>query len=154
MQVKYYEMMKGMFHMRKLLSLMSLLLVCMLLPVMVLAQTQEEWNLSCNYKTSCATSVLATGTREPKGTIPANTYVKITGTLNDDLCIIQYMINGQTTKGVVSRSNLIRCTSQYRKPDGWADNVHELDPEHDKILESNTVILVAPSLLQDGDKEF
>ena len=83
----------------------ALILLLLLLPVMALAQTQEEWNLSCNWKTSCATPVLATGTREPKGTISANTYVKITGTLNDDLCIIQYMINGQTTKGVVSRSN-------------------------------------------------
>ena len=132
----------------------ALILLLLLLPVMALAQTQEEWNLSCNWKTSCATPVLATGTREPQGTLPANSYVKITGTLIDDLCIIQYMINGQTTKGVVSRSNLIRCTSQYRKPDGWADNVHELDPEHDKILESNTVILVAPSLLQEGNKDY
>lgn len=140
--------------MRKLLTLTALLMACLLLPVMALAQTQEEWNLSCTYKTSCATSVLATGTREPKGTIPANTYVKITGTLNDNLCIIQYMINGQTSKGVVSRSNLIRCTSQYRKDDGWAENVHELDPEHDEILESHDVILVAPSLLQEGNKDY
>ena len=140
--------------MRKLIAFVSLLLICTLLPVMAMAQTQEEWNLSCTWKPSCATPVLATGTREPKGTLPANTYVKIKSDGAEGLCIINYMVNGSKSTGLVLRSNLIRCTSQYRKPDGWADNVHELDPNHDKILESNTVILVAPSLLQQGNKDY
>lgn len=131
-----------------------IVLLMMLLPMVCFAQTQEEWNLSCTWKTSCATPVLATGTREPKGTLPANTYVKIKSDGADGLCIINYMVNGSKSTGLVLRSNLIRCTSQYRKPDGWADNVHELDPNHDKILESNTVILVAPSLLQEGNKDY
>lgn len=141
--------------MRKLLSLMTLLLVCMLLPVMAFAQTQEEWNLSCTYKTAASTTVYRTDAKdEIKEIIPANTYVKIKSDGADGLCVINYMVNGAKSTGLVLRSNLIRCTSSYRKPDGWADNVHELDPEHDKILESNTVILVAPSLLQDGDKDY
>ena len=138
--------------MKKCFALIVLLLI--LIPTVCFAQTQEEWNLSCTWKTSCATPVLATGTREPKGTLPANTYVKIKSDGADGLCIINYMVNGSKSTGLVLRSNLIRCTSQYRKPDGWAENVHELDPNHDKILESNTVILVAPSLLQDGDKDY
>lgn len=147
-----YEKMKEICRMNRRFAVIVLLM--MLLPTVCLAQTQEEWNLSCTWKTSCATPVLATGTREPKGTLPANTYVKIKCDGADGLCIINYMVNGSKSTGLVLRSNLIRCTSQYRKPDGWAENVHELDPNHDKILESNTVILVAPSLLQEGNKDY
>lgn len=141
--------------MRKLLSAVTLLLICTLLPVMALAQTQEEWNLSCTYKTAASTKVYRTDAKEEiKEIIPANTYVKIKSDGADGLCVINYMVNGAKSTGLVLRSNLIRCTSQYRKPDGWAENVHELDPNHDKILESHAVILVAPSLLQQGDKDY
>ena len=133
----------------------ALILLLILLPVMAFAQTQEEWNLSCNYKTAKTTTVYVLGQDNVvQEVIPANTYVKIYDSIGDDVRKIQYMIGGVTRKGKVSTSSLVRCSSQYRKPDGWAENVHELDPNHDKILESNTVILVAPSLLQDGDKDY
>ena len=133
----------------------ALILLLILLPVMALAQTQEEWNLSCNYKTAKTTTVYVLGQDNVvQEVIPANTYVKIYDSIGDDVRKIQYMIGGVTRKGKVSTSSLVRCSSQYRKPDGWAENVHELDPNHDKILESNTVILVAPSLLQEGNKDY
>lgn len=147
-----YKKMKEMCQMKRRFAVIVLLM--MLLPTVCFAQTQEEWNLSCTWKTSCETPVLATGTRESKGTLPANTYVKIKSDGADGLCIINYMVNGSKSTGLVLRSNLIRCTSQYRKPDGWAENVHELDPNHDKILAPHDVILVAPSLLQQGDKDY
>ena len=140
--------------MRKLLSLMTLLLVCMLLPVMAFAQTQEEWNLSCMLKTSGSTTVYTTGTREFKETIPANTYVKIQDTLTDGLCVIRYMLNGRTSAGVVARSSLVFCTSTVRGNGGYATTVHELDPDHDEILASKPVINVAESLLLQGEKDY
>ena len=38
-----------------------LFLVLLLLPTAALAMTQEEWNLSCHWKTKCATTVLEAG---------------------------------------------------------------------------------------------
>ena len=140
--------------MRKLLTLTALLMACLLLPGMALAQTQEEWNLSCMLKTSCSTTVYATGTREFKETIPANTYVKIQDTLTDGLCVIRYMLNGQTSSGVVARSSLVFCTSTVRGNGGYATTVHELDPDHDEILANTPVINVAESLLLQGDKDY
>lgn len=141
--------------MRSLLKLTCLLMVVLLSPIVALAQTQEEWNLSCTYKTSKTTTVYVLGQDNVvQEVIPANTYVKIYDSIGDDVKKIQYMIGGVKRKGKVATSSLIRCTSSYRKPDGWADNVHELDPKHDEILETNTVILVAPSLLQEGNKDY
>ena len=136
--------------MRKFLTLLLLLLI----PVMALAQTQEEWNLSCMLKTSGSTTVYTTGTREFKETIPANTYVKIQDTLTDGLCVIRYMLNGRTSAGVVARSSLVFCTSTVRGNGGYATTVHELDPDHDEILASKPVINVAESLLLQGEKDY
>ena len=132
-----------------------ILFLILLLPAIGFAQTQEEWNLSCNYKTSQSTTVTRiVGDNEEYETIPANTYVRITDSVGDDRKVIRYMINGVTRSGMVPSSCLIRCSSQYRQSDGMAENVHELDPNHDQILENNDVILVAPSLLQDGTSDY
>lgn len=141
--------------MKKLFCIVSILLVITMLPVVVFAQTQEEWNLSCNYKTSCSTTVTRiVGDSEEYETIPANTYVRITDSVGDDKKVIKYMINGVTRSGMVSSSCLVRCSSQYRQPDGYAENVHELDPNHDEIVANNPVILIAPSLLEQGDADY
>lgn len=135
--------------------ILSILIAVLLLPIVAFAQTQEEWDLSCNYKTSRSTTVTRiVGDNEEYETIPANTYVRITDSVGDDRKVIRYMINGVTRSGMVPSSSLIRCSSQYRQSDGMAENVHELDPNHDQILESNDVILVAPSLLQDGTTDY
>ena len=132
-----------------------LLLLILILPAIGFAQTQEEWNLSCNYKTSRSTTVTRiVGDTEEYETIPANTYVRITDSVGDDRKVIKYMINGVTRSGMVPSSCLVRCSSQYRQPDGHAENVHELDPNHDQILENNDVILVAPSVLQEGTGDY
>ena len=141
--------------MRTINKLICLMMLLLLMPTVSLAQTQEEWNLSCNLKTSCSTTVYKTEAKhEIKETIPANTYVKIKSGGADGFCVINYMINGQKRTGLVMRSNLIRCTSTVRGSSGYADSVHELDPNHDAILASKPVINVADSLLQQGDKDY
>lgn len=141
--------------MRTINKLICLMMLLLLMPTVSLAQTQEEWNLSCNFKTSKSTTVYVLGKAdEVLEVIPANTYVKITDSIGKDMKKIQYMIGGVTRKGKVSASCLVRCSSQYRQSNGMAENVHELDPNHDSILASHDVILVAPSLLQEGDKDY
>lgn len=141
--------------MKKLFCIVSFLLVMTMLPVVAFAQTQEEWNLSCNNKTSSSTTVYKTDAKdEIKETIPANTYVKIQGSGTDGLCVITYMVNGRKSTGLVKRSNLVSCSSQVRGSNGIADNVHELDPDHDKILQEGKVVSVAESLLQSGTTDY
>ena len=135
--------------------ILSILIAVLLLPIVAFAQTQEEWNLSCNNKTSCSTTVYKTDAKhEVKETIPANTYVKIQGSGTDGMCVITYMLNGRKSTGLVQRSNLIGCSSQVRGSNGIADNVHELDPNHDKILQGGEVVSVAESVLLNGTTDY
>lgn len=141
--------------MRTINRFICLMMLLFLMPTVGFAQTQEEWNLSCNFKTSKSTTVYVLGKAdEVLEVIPANTYVKNTDSVGNDTRIIQYMIGGVTRKGKVSASCLVRCSSQCRQSNGMAENVHELDPNHDSILATHDVILVAPSLLQEGDKDY
>lgn len=141
--------------MKNLQYSLCLLLLVVLLPAVAFAQTQEEWNLSCNNKTSCSTTVYKTDAKdEVKETIPANTYVQIQGSGTDGMCVITYMVNGRKSTGLVQRSNLVRCSSQVRGSNGIADNVHELDPNHDQILQQGEVVYVADSVLLNGTTDY
>ena len=141
--------------MKKLFCIVSFLLVMTMLPVVAFAQTQEEWNLSCRSKTSRSTTVYKIGTEnEVQETIPANTYVKIYDSTGNDMKKIRYMIGGQVRTGKVYSSNLVSVVSSYRGDSGYADDVHELDPNHDEILQQNEVITIAESLLQNGSADY
>ncbi|MBQ7865334.1 MAG: SH3 domain-containing protein [Clostridia bacterium] len=48
----------------------------------------------------------------------------------------------------------MKCTSSVRGSSGYAEGVHELDPNHDEILKNNKVITVAESLLQSGTTDY
>ena len=56
-----YKLMHRFYRMRKMLAMCSLLLVCMLLPVMAQADSLYEWNRSCRRKTICETKVYSGG---------------------------------------------------------------------------------------------
>ncbi len=140
--------------MKKLFCIVSILLVLTLLPAIALAQTQEEWNLSCNLKTSGSTTVYKIGTEnEVQETIPANTYVRIYDSVKE-MKKIRYMIGGSIRTGKVYSFDLVKCTSSVRGSSGYAEGVHELDPNHDEILKNNKVITVAESLLQSGTTDY
>lgn len=87
--------------MRKMLVLCSLLLVCMLLPVMAQADSLYEWNRSCRRKTICETKVYSGGdTNRVIAILPANTYVK-PGFGTDEWLPINYMTaSGQRGSGL------------------------------------------------------
>lgn len=141
--------------MKKLFCIVSFLLVMTMLPVVAFAQTQEEWNLSCNLKTSGSTTVYKIGTEnEVQETIPANTYVKVYDSTGNDMKKIRYMIGGSIRTGKVYSSALVSCTSSVRGSSGYAENVHELDPNHDAILQSSVVSTIAESLLLNGTTDY
>ena len=136
-------------------TIICALLFLILLPTAALAMTQEEWNLSCHWKTKCATTVLEAGPdMEFKEVIPANTYVRIYDTFINNQKKIRYMVNGRESRGIVSGDNLIKCTSTYRGESGFAERVHELDPNHDQILADEQVITLAESLLYYGTSDY
>ena len=88
--------------MKAMRTVVCLLVLLVLLPTVAMAQTQEEWNLSCNNKTACSTTVYKTDAKdEVKETIPTNTYVKIQGSGTDGMCVITYMVNGRKSTGLV-----------------------------------------------------
>ena len=133
---------------------LCILIAVLLLPAAAFAQTQEEWNLSCRWKTSCSTTVYALGTdHEVQETIPANTYVRIYDSVGE-MKKIRYMIGGSQRTGLVDSSNLVKCTSSVRGSSGYAEGVHELDPNHDEILQNSEVITIAESLLQNGTTDY
>ena len=136
-------------------TIICALLFLILLPTAALAMTQEEWNLSCRLKTKCTTTVYVIGTQnDVQEIIPANTYVKVYDTTGNDLKKIRFMVDGQIRNGKVPASNLVTVTSSYRGSSGYAEDVHELDPNHDEILKQNQVITVAESLLQFGTTDY
>lgn len=137
--------------MRKFLAWLLLLWI----PVMAFAQTQEEWNLSCNYKTSRSVDMYQYPNHQGDylGILPANTYVVIQSTM-DGYKGVSWKRDGRSGYGWVEAGALVRCTSTVRGSSGYADSVHELDPNHDSILASKPVINVADSLLKQGDKDY
>lgn len=119
------------------------------------AMTQDEWNRSCNNKTSCSTTVYVIGTYDTvKEIIPANTYLQVEESIGNNMKKVSYMIGGVKRRGKISDSVIIRCSSQYRGSNGLAYGVHELDPKHDALLESHLVSYIAPSLLAEGNKDY
>lgn len=141
--------------MRTMKTIFCIFLVVLMLPAAAFAQTQEEWNLSCTNKTSSSTTVYKIGTEnEVQETIPANTYVKIYDSTGNDMKKIRYMIGGSIRTGKVYSSALVSCVSSVRGNSGYADNVHELDPNHDEILQNSEVITIAESLLQNGSTDY
>lgn len=135
--------------MKRILFCLMLLMLC---AGTALAQTQEEWNLSCNWKTASSATVYDMRTDEPTvvGTVPAGAYVRIEN--RDDVngrMAISWMSGGVKYYGWTT-VKVVRCTSSYRGGSGMAEGVHELDPNHDEIIRSNEVITLADSLVLSG----
>ncbi len=141
---------------KKLLACL-LVLTCLLPASGALAITQEEWNLSCNSKTSRSVDAYQYPGPDDRGkfiaTLPANTYVHKDDS-TDGWTGVTWMINGVKGYGWVEEALLVRCSSQIRGSDGFAHNIHELDPRHDRKVSQNLVILIAPSLLAEGKTDY
>lgn len=104
------------------------------MPFYALAQTAEDWNLSCPWKTKSQTTVYSAGEkgdvselalRPVADTIPKNTYCQIV-TMDGDNCLIAYMIGGEERSGFVARDDLKSAYMLLRREDGTVVNLHEL----------------------------
>ncbi len=135
--------------------LICVLMVCLFFPGIGMAQTQEEWNLSCVYKLSVSSPVYSRtsgyGRDNPRGdyvtTLSANTYVKKGG--GSGWVQVTWMSGGSTSSGYVWSEDLVRCASMVLVKDGDQEimtDVSELDPNHDAIVNNNHVKELAPSL--------
>ena len=116
------------------LALISILIV----PCFAAAETQQEFELRCNKKTTTGAPVYNSINYDHVQTdyIPAGTYVQVTSSISgSDWRYFTYMVNGVKKKGW-SQVKLIDCFSVIRKSDGFAYNIHENDPDYEaKIKE-------------------
>lgn len=120
--------MKRVLHVRKLLSLMTLLLVCTLLPVMASADDLYEWNRSCRRKTICETKIYSGGdTNRLKAVIPANTYVKVHGGATDKWVEISYKTaSGESGIGLADPKCIGSAVIVYTDSEGGRWGMQEL----------------------------
>lgn len=113
-------------------------LICLLLPVLALAQSQTEWNRSCTKKTiASATLYLADGDDlRTAETVPAGAYIKQLA--NDEVCAAHGMAritwcntSGATHTGYVYPSVIGAATVSYKLPSGRTVRIPEalLDDE-------------------------
>ena len=121
-------------HIALFLALISILIV----PCFAAAETQQEFELRCNKKTTTGAPVYNSINYDHVQTdyIPAGTYVQVTSSISgSDWRYFTYMVNGVKKKGW-SQVKLIDCFSVIRKSDGFAYNIHENDPDYEaKIKE-------------------
>ena len=113
--------------MRKMLTLCSLLLACVLLPVMAQADSLYEWNRSCRRKMSQTTTVYsgADPTRAID-TIAAGTYVKV-GSQTEHRAWITYMkSDGTCRSGYVDPATVGSAVIFFTDAEGDRRGIQEL----------------------------
>ena len=113
--------------MRRLLSLCSLMLVCLLLPVMASADSLYEWNRSCRRKTICETKIYSGGdTTRVIATLPPNTYVK-PGFGTDEWLTITFMTSsGITRMGLAKPACIGSAVISFTDVNGDRRGIQEL----------------------------
>lgn len=113
--------------MRKMLALCSLLLACVLLPVMAQADALYEWNRSCRRKTICTTKVYSGGdTTRVIATIPANTYVKVHGATDQWADISYKTASGQSGRGLAKPDCIGSAVISFTDANGERQGIQEL----------------------------
>ncbi len=122
--------------MKKIAVLASALLICLMLPAIASAMTQEEWDQECRAKTSNATTLYAiesdpaasTDTAQMKeiGSLPGGTYVK-TGQFDYDLNMwqIAYLKDGSLCEAWVEKNKIVGASADIRFDDGSYTTVPE-----------------------------
>ena len=131
--------------MKKLVVLTSVLLILLMLPVMALAITQEEWNQDCRAKTSNTTTLYAiendptatdTALLKEIGSLPGGTYVK-TGQYDYDLKMwkIAYLKDGSLSEAWVEKNKVVGAyTIIYLDNGGHFDVPEAVAKDTDALL--------------------
>ena len=113
--------------MRKMLAMCSLLLVCMLLPVMASADALYEWNRSCRRKMSSTTTVYSGGdVVRVTDTIPAGTYVKVLSQVETRAWINYMKSDGVLRHGFVDPKCIGSAVIAFTDANGERRGIQEL----------------------------
>ncbi len=113
--------------MRKMLAMCSLLLVCMLLPVMASADALYEWNRSCRRKMSSTTTVYSGGdVMRVTDTIPAGTYVKVLSQVETRAWINYMKSDGVLRHGFVDPKCIGSAVIAFTDANGERRGIQEL----------------------------
>ena len=122
----------------RLITLCIILTLVVMFPVLAQAETKEEFELSCNMKTTSACTVYdSSAMNTVVASIPAGTYVHFKGGSVGDWTRIEFYHNGSILIGW-AEVKLTQASSVVRKGD-TAYNVHELDPDYDEKMQEGTV---------------
>ena len=121
--------------MKKLIVLWMTLVLTVCVTASALAQTQDEFELSCREKTAGAALVYAQGAENAAAVemLPAGTYVQVldvTGGWRE----ILWMSGGVCQSGWTD-AELESCMESVRDARGFVYDVHENDPDYDEIIE-------------------
>lgn len=113
--------------MRKLLAAVTLLMVCLLLPVMASADSLYEWNRSCRRKMSSTTTVYSGGdVMRVTDTIPAGTYVKVLSQVETRAWINYMKSDGVLRHGFVDPKCIGSAVIVFTDADGDRHGIQEL----------------------------
>lgn len=119
---------------------LSVLLVSVVLALCVmasaLAQSQDEFELSCREKTAGTAIVYAHGDESaaPVDMLPAGTYVQVLDYASGGWREIIWMSGGVCQKGWTD-AELESCMESVEDACGFVYELHENDPEYDKIVD-------------------
>lgn len=119
--------------MKKYIGLL-LTLICVLMASSALALTEFEWNIRCGYKTTGTTTLydcyyeetVASGTDipvgtyhfEPRGSLPAGTYIKVASLGLEGKEEIMYYSNGSVLYAYIDSGNMTRATVTVQASNG------------------------------------
>ena len=119
---------------------MSVLLLSVVLALCVmapgLAQSQDEFELSCREKTASAAVVYAQGDESaaPVDMLPAGTYVQVLDYAGGGWMEIIWMSGGVCQRGWTD-AELKSCIESVEDACGFVYELHENDPEYDEIVD-------------------
>lgn len=122
--------------MKKLIALWMTLMLAVCVTAPALAQTQDEFELSCREKTAGAALVYVQGTENAAAVdmLPAGTYVQVLDVTSGGWREILWMSGGVCQSGWTD-AELESCMESVRDSHGFVYDVHENDPNYEEIIE-------------------
>ena len=124
----------------RLFVLCAIMTLILMLPVLAHAETQLEFELGCTLKTASACVV---HNDNPEGeviaSLPAGTYVRYKGSMDDGWVRLQFWHNGGRTTGW-TQVKTVAAMSDVRNGNGMLDQVHELDPDYESKMQQGTAM--------------
>lgn len=122
--------------MKKLSVLLMSVVLALCLMTPALAQSQDEFELSCREKTAGTAIIYAQGDESaaPVDMLPAGTYVQVLDESSGGWREIIWMSGGVCQSGWTDAA-LESCMESVRSACGFVYELHENDPEYEEIID-------------------